>query len=197
MRWNPRHGRVMLPLLVIILGVTAVGILAWGPSGDDDDVPAESGDASSVPFEPGTGNTVATEPEVTAAPGSISQPAIVDDGTSIRVARIEHVQGEATRPGEVGGPALRLSIEVDNHGSERVALDATVVDLSYGDPPTSAVRLVEPGSVPFPATVEPGDTTTAVFVFAVPEDQRSDIAITVSLAPGIPTVVFTGHGDEL
>jgi hypothetical protein len=89
-------------------------------------------------------------------------------------------------PGGGRRAPLRLSLEVDSHASDWLAFDATVVELSYEDPPTSAVRLVETGSVPFPATLEPGDTTTAVFVFAVPENQRSDTAITVSLRTGYP-----------
>ena len=50
----------------------------------------------------------------------------------MRVSKIESVDGEAQGPGEVAGPALRVSIEVENTSGEDVAMDLALTNLYYG-----------------------------------------------------------------
>lgn len=52
-------------------------------------------------------------------------------GSVDEVTRLEAVEGEATGPGEVAGPAVRFRLVIRNGSDQEVPLGATVVNLYY------------------------------------------------------------------
>ena len=87
----------------------------------------------------------------------------------MRVSKIEAVDGEAQGPGEVAGPALRVSIEVQNTSGKDVAMDLALTNLYYGKDKTPASALSGPGVRPLPGTIASGDRASGQFVFGVPD----------------------------
>jgi hypothetical protein len=148
--------------------------------------------SATVPFVPGNGDTVPVQTVATLPPVAIDEPADTTTGMTFRLERLEAVQGEATGPGEIAGPAVRVTVVATNGTTSPVLLDGTVVDLIYGPDHTSAAPLSGPGAERFAASIDPGASATAVYVFDVPVDQRAEVSVIVSYLASVSPVVFTG-----
>jgi len=111
---------------------------------------------------------------------------------SIRLSAIESVEGVAEIPGEVGGPSLRVTVEVANTTEAAVDLSGTVVNLYLGTDRRPAIGLMKPGGSLMPSSVEPGAAATGVYVFNVPAQDRALVAVEVDIAIELPVVVFEG-----
>jgi hypothetical protein len=194
-----------LPAVLAILG-----LLLWvlGPGDDGGRPPAA---------QPGAGESAATStpqsapssgPSGTPSPGSLdevpveeatSRPAVpltataaLGGGLSLRIARVEDVEGVARGVGEIAGPAVRLTLELANSTAEEVSVDSAVVDLLAGPDRTPAATLTGPGGRAFEGVVPPGETVSGVYVFAVPPEARERVRVSVSYQSGAPVVVFAG-----
>ena len=147
------------------------------------------------PIAPIAGNineVVAEAPVTTAPPVALSDAA--DFGGSITASLSEVVATEATAaaPGEIGGPAVAVTVKFENGSAQAIGLGSVTVTLtdSAGNPASS----VDSGSTgPLAGVLGAGDTATGQYVFSVPTDLRSPVTITVTYSSGAPTLVFTGE----
>jgi hypothetical protein len=114
------------------------------------------------------------------------------NGVIVRVSDIEKVEGQAHGPGEVGGPALRISIEVRNSSGKDIPMELALANLYYGPDTSPASPLSGPGARPFPRTIASGKSATARYVFGVPERGRSPLVVEFSYTTDEPTVIFEG-----
>jgi hypothetical protein len=167
-----------------------------GTSGDgtsDDD--ASTGNDSDGQ-EPGkaTGATVPVEPVQTLAPVPLESVGDFETGLTVQLASMEAVEAEARAPGEISGPALRVTVEAANDADGAVSLDGVVVFLSYGDDRTPASQLGS-SSDPLMGDLAPGASRTGTYVFTVPPDQRDDVRVEISYTGSAPTVAFAGSVD--
>ncbi|SDR75653.1 hypothetical protein SAMN04488543_0346 [Friedmanniella luteola] len=137
--------------------------------------------------DPAPTSAVSTKPPV-----PLDEPEEVDEGLTARVSRLEAVQGEASGPGEVSGPAVRATVTLTNRSREEVDLSSTVVNLFYTADQTPGSALSGPGTKALPTAVRAGEKATGTFVFAVPEDDRSEVLITVDYSVDTPVVAFRG-----
>lgn len=144
------------------------------PTGPPATPPAESEDPVPVVTVPIDGEAEVTE-QVTA-----------------RVSAIEAVDGVAKAPGEVGGPSLRVTIEIDNGTATSVDLRTAVVNLYHGPDATPAAALGQPGASAFPTSVSAGETASGVFVFSVPVEARSQVRVELDLRIGGVILAFEG-----
>ena len=112
---------------------------------------------------------------------------------SVRVSNIQQVDGEAQGPGEVAGPALRVSIEVQNSTDNEISMELALANLYYGTDRTPASALSGPGVRPFPETIESDKAATAQYVFGVPKQSRNPLAVEFSYTVEAPTVIFEGN----
>ena len=136
-----------------------------------------------------TVETARPKPSVTA---SIDQPADIVTGVSARVTKIEAVSGVANGPGEIAGPALRVTVEVTNSAEAPFDLSAAIVNLYYGKARTPASMLSGPGVRSFPASVSPGASATGSFVFNVPKAGRGTIQVEFRGSPDASVAIFEG-----
>ena len=136
-----------------------------------------------------TVETARPKPSVTA---SIDQPADIVTGVSARVTKIEAVSGVANGPGEIAGPALRITVEVTNSAEAPFDLSAAIVNLYYGKARTPAGMLSGPGVQSFPASVSPGASATGRFVFNVPKASRGTIQVEFRGSPDASVAIFAG-----
>ncbi len=163
---------------VVTTGATTDGATAAPADGATEPSPT----GSSVPEAPTTAATLSLDGE-----GALEQ------SVTAHVVTVESVQGEAIQPGEVGGPALRVTVEISNETADVLDLRSAVVNLYYGSDATPAAPLGAPGSEPFPLSADAGASVSTRLVFAVPDDEARDrIRVEVDLARGGTVLVFEG-----
>lgn len=110
----------------------------------------------------------------------------------VELVSIEAVTGVANIAGEVGGPALRVSVAVTNGTAAPFETPAVVVNLYTGDDRSPAGGIREPGGRELPGLIPAGQSQLGVYLFTVPEDARSVVLIEVDLQVGEPVALFEG-----
>jgi hypothetical protein len=142
-------------------------------------------------FTPGSGQTVPDRPAKTRPAVPLRSTAPFGTGLSVRIVGITPVQGHATEPGEVGGPALRIQIVAHNSSARPIPLDGTTVFVSYGSERTPAEELSQ-GEHRFTGSVPAHGSRSATYVFQVPPSDRGDVRVQVSYAAKAPVVALEG-----
>jgi lipoprotein-anchoring transpeptidase ErfK/SrfK len=200
-RINARWRRILaigLPLL-LALAVTAIVIATLGPApgvSTPGQSPEPSGSASPAPQ---TTADPSTPPEEDPAVPTDKEPTPIDEaapitpGLTAEISRVEAVDGTARGPGEVAGPSLRVTVTINNSSPADAPLNTTVVSAYYGADLTPAPELREPGGAPLPSVVSSGKTVTGVYLFTVPEDERSNVTIMVDYSVDVDPLVFQGN----
>lgn len=194
---------------VAVAVLVAVGVL-YGVSSQSGSSPSTGGSSAPSPTSPSASSTpgeTAETPDpaqaegttalpsaerVTLAPAPIDQAVEPTDTVAVAIPSIEAVQGEAVAPGEVSGPALRITVRVTNNGAASLPLSSAVVNLYLGTEQLGANPVSQPSGQPFPAELGPGASADGIFVFEAAEDQRSLTRIEVDLDLATPIVIFEG-----
>jgi hypothetical protein len=203
-RWLPAGSRAWTTsaALIVVLAVVlvAVGVLSGRGDGSTGEAAAATTTAAAPdahatppPISPSpTGPTA----DATALPPS-QEPVPLDastqvDEVTVSLQGIEAIQGTATGPGDVGGPALRVTVRLENATVDPLDLLGVSVGMTYGDEHVPASPLGDPSAVSFAGTLEPGGTAEGVYVFRVPADARDAVTVSVGYQPGAAYAVFTG-----
>jgi hypothetical protein len=143
-------------------------------------------------------------PEPTGATEDVDEPppslpevpldaeAAVGNGVVATLPSIEAIEGTAVGPGNVAGPALKVTVRITNGTAEPVALGGVSVNLSYGPDHAPASPLDDPSRQPFATVVQPGESADGVYVFTVPTDVRDSVTVEVGYEAGAPLLLFTG-----
>jgi hypothetical protein len=118
--------------------------------------------------------------------------AAAGDGVTARLAAIDAVEGKAGGPGQVAGPALRVTVRIKNGSTADVSLDGVAVNLSYGSDKTPGSPIEDTSNAPFSGTLPAGDEAEGVYVFSVPKDSRDVVTVEVGYQPGAPLMIFSG-----
>lgn len=196
-------------IAIIVVSIIAVAAVVWGvasmsrsapsagPSGSpaagtpsaSPSMPQESIDETSAPETDAPETPIARE---TTAPVELDGEQQPLDGVTVRLISIESVTGEVVLPGEVAGPALRVTMEARNSGGLAVETPAVVVNLYYGPDRIAGNPFLQPGGKPFPASIPAGGLATGVYLFDVPESERGDILVEVDLLFESSVVLFEG-----
>jgi hypothetical protein len=143
--------------------------------------------------EPSTGVTSdATELPPVLPEVPLDAQAGAGDGVVATLPRIEEIQGSAEGPGNVSGPALRVTVRIANGTADPVTLDGVAVNLFYGPTRTPASPLEDASQRSFTGSLEPGGSADGVYVFSVPADARDAVAVEVGYQVGAPFLLFTG-----
>ena len=113
-------------------------------------------------------------------------------GLVVSIAKVESITSKAVTIGEVGGPALRITVAVHNQGPSTVPISSALTNLYYGPQRTPADPAHEPGSKPFPPTVGAGRTVTGIVIYTIPKADRSKLDLEVNLDNRLRTLEFNG-----
>ncbi len=156
-------------------------------------VPAE-GTQSPPPAVPQPAREPVTADELPPALPAVAfdAPAAGDDGVRAEVVALAAVDGSGTGPGNVAGPALRVTVQLTGGTGGPVALDLVSVTLTHGADQTPASPLDDPSADPFTGSLEPGTTAEGTYVFTVPEDDRDLVTLSVGYRADASTLVFNG-----
>jgi hypothetical protein len=140
-----------------------------------------------------TGDPAELPPSLAAV--ALDETAAVGDGVTGALESLEAVEGTATGPGNIAGPAMRVTVRLDNGTAEPVSLDGAVVTMAHGPEQAPASPLDDPSAAPFTGVLDPGGSAVGVYVFAMAEDARQAVTVSVGYRPGAPYLVFTGAAD--
>ncbi|TFV53001.1 hypothetical protein [Blastococcus sp. TF02A-35] len=198
----PAPGRRRLLAAAAVAGAVLALLLGWAlwPGGDGD----RASEASATSTSPWTQPPAPPTPEpagptdvVDEAPPSLDavgldETAAVGNGITAEVTGIEAIEGTAVGPGNIAGPALRVTVRIENGTGAPVSLDAVAVDLAYGEDLTPASPLDDPSRSPFSGSVPAGEDREGTYVFTVPEGARDAVTIQVGYQAGAPFLVFRG-----
>lgn len=146
--------------------------------------------AVSPPGGAGNLEPVPTVAVTTLPPVALDQTSAVSDAVVIRLAGLEAVQVTGRGPGQLSGPGLAVTVEVDNDGGNDLDVAGLAVSLAYDD--TEAGPVDGPPAAPVTGAVAAGTTVTGTYVFLVPEQGRAEVVVRVGLASQ-PVAVFTGN----
>jgi hypothetical protein len=166
------------------------GVATSSSSGAPDSGASDSPASGGVPTPGATGS--GNEPPPSLPQVGLHETAAVGDGVTVDVASVESIQGRAAGPGNVAGPALRVTVRITNGTGAELAVDAATVNLAYGDAATPGSPLEDPSRAPFSGTVAPGAGVDGVYVFSVPADAADPVIVEVGYRPGAPLVLFVG-----
>ncbi len=122
---------------------------------------------------------------------ALDQPVVVEEVTAT-LTEIEEITGQATGPGDVAGPALRVTVRIQNGTSSDIALEEVSVNAYYRADLTPAPPLNDPTAAAFYGALPAGESAEAVYVFRVPPDQRGQVTLEVGYRPGAPLAIFSG-----
>lgn len=122
---------------------------------------------------------------------ALTEPVAFDTGMVIEVAALEPIQVTAQTPGEVEGPALRVTVTARNTSPEPQAIDSAVVMLEAGGALGIDTTAGDPS--PFSGVVDPGATASGTYVFMLDADADREITVSVNYAAGEPVAVFRGR----
>lgn len=146
-----------------------------------------------VPSNPGAGKSIEAKPS--AAPtqkARLDETAKVSAELTARIAKVEAVTAKPQGPGEVGGPAIAVTVEVSNKTDS--SFDLTSVSVNLTDSSGEAGSgMAGPPATWLEGSLKAGQTRTGVYVFAVPTDRRDPVHVDVSLRADLPLVVFSGR----
>lgn len=163
---------------------------ADGPTGE----PSPTQDSSPA----GAGQDGAPEDPLSSLdPVGVDETADFGTGVTARLVDLAAIRGEGVARGEVGGPALLVTIRLQNEGADVIPLSSVVVNAYHGSDATPAVALfTDERSDPLAGSLEPGGSARGTYVFVVPRSDRDSLLVTVSYEAGEPLVAFTGSAPS-
>ncbi|OMQ16485.1 hypothetical protein A7K94_0202175 [Modestobacter sp. VKM Ac-2676] len=217
-----RRRRVLVSAGVLVVVVVVVVLVLVGLTREDDAGPATGRGEAAAPTSSGSAPSgaapVGAEPtgaveaplptpdpsgptqDVTELPPAL--PEVPIDGTSevgnglvATLPAVEAIQGTAVGPGNVAGPAVRVTVRLDNGTDDAVSLGGTAVNMYYGPERTPASPLEDPSRRPFGGVLAAGDTADGVYVFSIPADARSTVTIEIGYEAGANLMLFSGPID--
>lgn len=147
--------------------------------------PSSAG-ATTAPAAPGAGG-LPVQPAV-----PIASPATFTAGVTATVISIEPIDATAALPGEIAGPAVRLTMAVQNGSAAPLDLGNVTVDLQDAAG-ASATSLSGNGAAPFTGSAQPGGSATGTYVFTLAQNDRTGVRIYVTCNASLPVVVFAGN----
>jgi hypothetical protein len=110
---------------------------------------------------------------------------------TVHVTSIKAGTAHARGPGEVTGPALFLTLRMDNASAKAINLDNMVVALE-GSKHAPGTQMSAPPARRFAGSLPAGSHAAAVYVFTLPTGQRHPVTVKVSYTTEAPVVVFVG-----
>ena len=144
-----------------------------------------------APSTPKPGTLDARYGGVVATTAAVAQNVKTPGGLTANVTSVESYTATAKRPGEVSGPAVKVTLKLVNGTSSDFPLTTATVNAYYGSASTPASPVAgDPAAKPFTGTLKPGATATAVYVFTVPADSANAVTLTLSDQAGAQLVVF-------
>lgn len=128
---------------------------------------------------------------------NIGQSAELTDTVTAQIESIERMQAVGRGPGEVSGPALRVTFNVTNKGTEPFELNTTIVTLETEEGTPASPVDSDPSAEPLIGSLAPGKSMTGVYLFLAPGVTDELIRIDFSTSIEEPVLVFRGSPGDV
>ena len=187
-----------LVALVAIIWVTSRGedssnqATTGSESAADPSPPSTATAPATSDYAPAPTETPVTDLPVQLEPVPLDETAEFGDDVSAELVELAAVEVEGEVPGEISGPAIRVTVRLINGTSQPLSLDAVTVFLYTGADLTPAPQIGDEAGEVFRGSLASGDSAEGSYTFSVAEDDRDDVSVTVSHSPTSTVVVFNG-----
>ena len=144
---------------------------------------------------PTPGTTKQTVEPVTAGPtksGKFDQPVTPQNQVTVRLVKTSASVIEAMGPGDTSGPAIVVTVSIENGSAKPVNLDSAAVALLYGRDGVMGTPSPAELSKPFGGSIEPGATAEGTYVFRVAEKTQDKVTVLVTYTAGAAAAKFDG-----
>ena len=143
---------------------------------------------SQAPVGPRTAAPVPTK----SAP--LTEPVTFDTAAVVSLTSVAAITVTAETPGEVNGPAVKVTVRVENRSAHPIDLSSAVVSLSadrggFGIPTTAG------GPVPLAGELAAGASGSGSYVFMLDPASGRMVTVSVNYSAAQPIAVFTGKVD--
>ena len=155
-------------------------------------VPAPATTPVPAPTPGDTRSSLPSKPTQKRKPVALQATGEAAEAVRVRMTRIDAIDAKASGPGEVAGPALALTVEIENGTNQQLDLGTAVVNLTASDGAPGSLMSASPAK-PFPPSVAAAKKATGVYVFTVPKGKRNPVTVEVSVRAQDPLVVFRGR----
>jgi hypothetical protein len=199
-------------LAVLVAALVTVALTNGGPDGEASAAaPTSTAASSAAPasaaptsialapaadtLQPSGETTAADEPPASLSPVALDESAAVGDGMTAEVVSLEAIDATGVGPGNISGPALRVTVALTNGTAAPVSLGGVDVELASGPDLAPAPSVNDASASPFTGSVAAGNTATGVYVFSIAVGDRSDVTVSVGYQAGAPILVFTGDAS--
>jgi hypothetical protein len=144
---------------------------------------------------PGEGNAAIEIPEIpvsTQAAIPLTSSASFAGAVTAFVASVRSTTAEAIGPGEIGGPAIAVTVEIVNGSANPVDLDLVYVTLNDSTESPGIPTSGNPAS-PLSGALPAGARAQGVYVFTVAESLRDPVTVFVGFATAAEVASFVGN----
>lgn len=163
---------------------------------DDAEQTAVQGDSALLTEQPAPGDgdiddVVDVKPQQVLQEVEATDEVTVSKEVEVEIVDMARTTVTARSPGEIGGPAVSVSVALTNVTDDPVDLDAvTVTGADASTTPLSPLSVET--ATPFAGVLEPGAQVEGTYLFSYPEGSTQPITVTVSPSPELPVAVFVG-----
>lgn len=123
---------------------------------------------------------------------ALTRPLTLDKSVTVRLAGVRATTVTARTPGETSGPAVRVTVSVQNRSASPLDVGSAAVSLK-ADREALGVGTTAGGPSPLHGAIRPGATATGTYVFMLAPAKDRNVTVNVSYAAGRPAAVFTGR----
>jgi hypothetical protein len=144
---------------------------------------------------PSSGNvkqTVAPQTVHTKPPVNLTATGDFGTGLTTKVLGNQKITFSARLPGELSGPAAKVTVQFTNNSRAAVSLASVVInDVDATGAPMSPVTSAP--AKPVSGSLAPGQQATGVYVFSLPPGFRNPCKLSLSYSTAAPVVLFVGN----
>ena len=195
---------IITAVVVVVVAIIAFFVIRQVSSGTQDATASSSPNSTVVPT-PEASDFEAPSPRPTEdvvkpdaeAPVPFDESVTTASDLKVTVDKVEGVTAGSNVPGEIAGPALKVTVTVHNAGATAVDTAGANLTLTYGgDAATPAPPVSDESAVLWPTSLAPNSSATGVFLFSVPAGSEGDVRVIVDLLASEPDVVFAGPSPQ-
>lgn len=131
-------------------------------------------------------------PPVPTRKAALNTPVSFTTDVTVSLVSVRATSVTASTPGEVSGPAVRVTVKVHNRSKQAVDVSSAVVSLT-ADKDGYGIGTTAGKPSPLQGSVAPGSTTSGSYVFMLNPAKARPVTISVNYAAGEPIAIFTGR----
>jgi hypothetical protein len=136
-----------------------------------------------------TSHKVHREPKV-----PLTRTGEFENNVKVAVTKVRAVKAEAIGPGEVGGPAVAVTVRINNGSTDPIDLATTSVTL-LGSDGSPGIMTTGGDSSPLSGVLQPGDKASGAYVFTIAKKLRKPITVQVQYGSGRTVLQFSGDAE--